>query len=87
MKNENPGMTFPEHIDGRWIDALSDEELQRAERELRASFAQHEVAEKARRGALYDLMRGPEALTRAWMRWSMVSTATRARGLPVRYRR
>lgn len=80
-------MTFPDHISARWIDSLTDEELQQAEWELRANFAQQESMEKARRGARYDLMRGPEELTFAWMRWSMVNNATRERGLRIRYRR
>lgn len=80
-------MMFPNRIDAPWIDSLTDQELQQAELELRESFAREETLEKARRGARYELMRGPETLTFAWMRWSMVSNATRARGLRTRYRR
>lgn len=80
-------MTLPDMIDARWIDSLSDQELKQAEGELRESFAMQESAEKARRGARYDLMCGPNALTTAWMRWSLVNNATRARGLQPRYRR
>jgi len=79
-------MTYPDRIDRQWIASLTDAELQHAESELRARFAEQETLEKQRRGAHYDLLRGPEALTAAWLRWSMVSNATRARGLSVRYR-
>ena len=80
-------MNLPEKIDARWIDALSDEELQSAEGELHARFTKLDAAERQTRGAAYDLLRGPEALTGAWMRWSMVSSAARARGLRVWNRR
>ena len=80
-------MTFPDRIDASWIDSLTDEQLQEAEGELRTQFAQLELKEKKRRGAQYDMMRGPDALTSAWHRWSMVNNATRARGLRSTYRR
>lgn len=79
-------MTFPERINAQWIDSLSDVDLVTAESELRESFAEQEAKEKKLRGAKYSLPRGSEALTSAWLRWSMVSNATRARGLRVRYR-
>ncbi len=80
-------MKLPESINARWIDSLSDKQLQQAERELRTSFAHEESAEKERRGARYSTMHWPASLTSAWMRWSLVSNATRARGLRIRYRR
>ena len=79
-------MTFPDNIDPRWVSTLSDDELQTAEWELRADFNEHESVEKERRGAAYDLMRGSAPLMRAWIRWSIVNAAARARGLRVRYR-
>jgi hypothetical protein len=79
-------MTFPDRIDARWIASLTNEELQQAESELRVSFAEQETLEKQRRGSRYELLRGPEVLTSAWLRWSMVSNATRARGLSVVHR-
>ena len=72
-------MTLPERIDARWIDALTDEQLQKAEKQLNAIFNKQQTAEKTRRGAKYDLMRGPEILTNAWIRWSMVRNAAEAR--------
>ena len=79
-------MNYPERIDSSWISTLSDEELQRAERELKKNFAAEEKAERKLRGKAYDLMRGPASLTLAWMRWSMVNTAARSRGVRVHYR-
>jgi hypothetical protein len=80
-------MTLPERIDSEWIKSLSDEQLQRAESQLRGSFSKEETAERKRRGNAYDLMRGPESLMTAWLRWSLVSNAVRSRGLRVSYRR
>ena len=74
-------MTFPDRIDARWIDALTDDELRQAEQELRGIFATEQSAEKARCGSAFDLMRGPEELTAAWMRWSIVRNATEQRGV------
>ena len=79
-------MRVPTVINARWIDSLSNADLERAELRLRAVFARRERVEKKRRGIRYRLLQGPEALTGAWLRWSMVSNATRARGLHVRYR-
>ena len=32
-------------------------------------------------GGAFSLLRGPDSLTQAWLRWSMVCNATRDRGL------
>jgi hypothetical protein len=80
-------MTIPEFVGRRWIDSLTDAQLQKAERELHKVFAQLETAEKVRRGARYELMRGGPALTTAWVKWSTVSAATRGRGLEVMHKR
>jgi len=80
-------MTLPDRITARWINSLSNEELQAAEKELHGFFFAEEGAEKARRGDQFSLLRGPESLTNAWLRWSMVCNATRDRGLRVHYRR
>jgi hypothetical protein len=77
-------MKYPDRIDGRWIDSLSDNELIDAENTLKQRFSREEKAEKKRMGDDYSIMRGPEALTSAWSRWSMVSAATRDRGLKAR---
>lgn len=74
-------MMFPERINARWIDTLSDDELREAEAELHGIFAAEQSAERARRGDAFDLMRGPEELTAAWMRWSVVRNATEQRGV------
>lgn len=79
-------MTYPDRIDASWIGTLSDDQLVKAEGELRKRFAEQETKEKKRRGSQYDMMRGPDALTTAWLRWSMVSNAARARGLRARQR-
>lgn len=79
-------MTFPDRIDASWIGSLNDDQLVQAECELRKRFAQQEAKEKKRRGMQYDLMKGPDDLTSAWLRWSMVNNATRARGLRARPR-
>ncbi len=80
-------MTLPDRITARWISSLSNDELQEAERTLHDEFSTAETAEKARRGAAFSMMRGPEPLTQAWFRWSMVCNATRERGLRTSYRR
>ena len=80
-------MTLPERIDADWIHTLTNEQLQRAESQLRKHFSMEETAEKKRRGDAYELMRGPESLMTAWIRWSLVCNAVRARGLRVPYRR
>ena len=79
-------MQVPEKIDKEWISSLNDDELKLAESGLRENFAAEEQAERKRRGPRYELMRGPETLLRAWMRWSMVNTAALDRGLTVKYR-
>jgi hypothetical protein len=80
-------MTLPERIDADWIGTLTNEELQGAESLLHGNYTREEMAERKRRGNRYDLMRGPEPLMTAWLRWSLVSNAVRARGLRVRSRR
>jgi hypothetical protein len=77
-------MKLPQSIDARWIKSLTDLDLLGAERTLHATFAKQELAEKKKRGAQYNLLRGPEELTSAWLRWSMVCNATRDRGLKIR---
>jgi len=79
-------MTIPDRITARWIANLSNDDLQLAERSLHGSFTEEESAEKARRGGAFSLLRGPESLTNAWLRWCMVCNATRERGLRTSYR-
>lgn len=80
-------MKFPERITPTWIGTLSNAQLQTAEGELHAKFTKLDTAEKAREGDNYVLLRGPEALVTAWLRWSMVNNATRGRGLDTLRRR
>jgi hypothetical protein len=80
-------MKMPEKITSRWLGTLDDTQLQAAEGQLHTKFAKLDSAEKAKRGEDYALLRGPEALVDAWMRWSMVSNAARGRGLLTARRR
>jgi len=78
-------MQLPERITAGWINSLGDKDLMDAESRLHELFSRVERQQKKLRGSAYDLMRGPEPLLTAWQRWSMVSAATRARGLHPRY--
>jgi hypothetical protein len=75
---------IPDHINGRWIAALGNDQLVNAEAQLHAVFHRHESAEKARSGSRYMLLQGPSDLVNAWQRWLLVSNETRSRGLVVR---
>ncbi len=74
-------MKIPENVNARWIDTLDDAQLLTAESSLHADFMKHETAEKRRRGARYNMFQGPNILVTTWLRWLMVSNATRSRGL------
>ena len=76
-------MRIPDKVNASWIATLGDEQLVKAEASLHKEFAQEETSEKQRRGAKYQMMRGPESLVSAWLRWLMVSNETRSRGLVV----
>ena len=78
-------MTIPDRIDARWIATLADEQLIKAESTLHADFHRQEVAEKKRTGSRYVLLQGPPLLVNAWLRWLLVSNATRTRGLVVNH--
>ncbi|MBK6489070.1 MAG: hypothetical protein IPF98_19975 [Gemmatimonadetes bacterium] len=80
-------MTIPERITARWIATLSNDELQAVERTLHGSFDKQDSSERLSKGSAYSLMKAPETLTNAWLRWSMVCNATRDRGLRTSYRR
>ena len=79
-------MMIPERVNAGWIDTLRDDDLLKAERTLHREFAKEETAEKQRRGANYVMLRGPESLVRAWLRWLMVNNATSSRSLVVHRR-
>jgi hypothetical protein len=76
---------IPEHVTGKWIATLGDDQLITAESMLHAVFLRHERAEKSRSGARYSVLQGPPVLVNAWLRWLLVSNATRSRGLTVRH--
>ena len=80
-------MKIPERVNASWIATLGDDQLVRAEATLHKEFAAQEISEKELKGARYELMRGPESLVGAWLRWLMVSNETRNRGLVVQRRR
>jgi hypothetical protein len=76
-------MKIPDKVNASWIATLGDDQLVRAEATLHKEFSQQEISEKERRGARYEMMRGPESLVGAWLRWLMVNNEARHRGLVV----
>jgi hypothetical protein len=79
-------MKLPEKINADWISALSDEKLVEVEATLHAKFVKEESAEKKRAGEKYEMMRGPESLMSAWMRWLLVNNETQDRRVVVQRR-
>ncbi|MFL5576722.1 MAG: hypothetical protein ACJ79S_12215 [Gemmatimonadaceae bacterium] len=77
-------MRLPETINFRWIDGLADDALLTAETSLHKKFSTLQAAERKKRGAEFQLMRGSAELLLAWDRWSRVSSAARERGLHLR---
>ena len=80
-------MTIPEKVDASWIATLGNDRLLKAETQLHATFQKEEIAEKKRKGANYTMLRGPQSLVDAWLRWLLVNNATRTRGLVVHRQR
>jgi hypothetical protein len=80
-------MTLPEKVNASWIATLGDDKLLKAETQLHAEFLKEETAEKKRRGAGYTMLRGPQSLVDAWLRWLLVNNETLSRGLVVQRRR
>ncbi len=78
-------MKIPDHINGRWISTLGDDQLVTAEAELHAMFRLQESTEKTRSGGRYMLLQGPSDLVNAWQRWLLVNNATRSRGLVIHH--
>ena len=74
-------MRVPEHVNAAWIESLADDQLMQAEAKLHALFCVQEKREKARAGARYSMMRGPEPLIAAWHRWLMVNNEALHRGM------
>ena len=77
-------MRLPETINASWIATLADEQLMQAEARLHELFRVQEKREKARAGARYSMMRGPEPLISAWHRWLMVNNEALHRGMVLR---
>lgn len=77
-------MRLPETITFRWIDGLENDALLAAEASLHTKFSTLQAAERKKRGAEFELMRGSAELLAAWDRWSRVSSAARERGLHLR---
>ena len=77
---------MPARITADWMDTLPDDRLLDVESSLYATFAALDQAERAARGAHYDLTRGPATLMTAWDRWSRVSSEARRRNLQPRRR-
>lgn len=76
-------MMIPEKVNASWIATLRDDQLVRAEASLHKEFVKQETAEKERRGSRYVMLRGPESLVSAWLRWLLVNNETSSRGLTV----
>lgn len=74
-------MTLPAKVNARWIATLGDSQLLEAESMLHAEFVDQEAAEKRQAGSRYTMLRGPESLVAAWLRWLLVNNETHARGV------
>jgi hypothetical protein len=77
-------MRLPETVNATWIATLGNEQLLEAEAKLHTLFCAQEKKEKARAGARYQMMRGPETLISAWHRWLMVNNEALHRGMVLR---
>lgn len=77
-------MKLPENVTANWASSLADDQLVQAEARLHAEFAKQERMEKKRTGDRYIMLRGPESLVSAWLRWLTVNNETRYRGVIVR---
>ena len=76
-------MILPDKVNGRWMASLDTAQLIEAESLLRADFEEQETAEKRRAGSRYTMLRGPESLVRAWLRWLLVNNETNTRGVMI----
>lgn len=77
-------MKLPEKVDSRWVASLADDKLMQAEAQLHTEFVKQEAAEKKRMGSRYTMLRGPESLVNAWLRWLTVSNEAESRHVRVR---
>jgi hypothetical protein len=77
-------MNLPVKVDARWIATLADNQLVEAEAQLHAEFVEEDRAERRRMGAKYAMLRGPESLVSAWLRWLLVNNETYSRGVLIR---
>jgi hypothetical protein len=72
---------LPPIVNAAWIATLGNDQLVQAEAKLHAEFSALEAKEKRRAGARYTMLRGPEPLVNAWLRWLMVNNAALERGV------
>jgi hypothetical protein len=75
---------MPSTVNASWIASLDDSQLLEAEQKLHEQFNVLETREKRRAGDRYVMLRGPEPLVTAWLRWLMVKNATMDRGVVIK---
>ena len=80
-------MKVPVKVDAEWIASLADAQLVEAEAKLHTEFVAQEEAEKRKMGSRYTMLRGPEPLVSAWLRWLLVNNETQARGVVLHRKR
>jgi len=76
-------MRLPERVNHQWMATLENDQLAEAESKLHTQFVKEEQAEKKRAGSKYTMLRGPESLVNAWMRWLTVNNEAQSRGIHV----
>jgi hypothetical protein len=79
-------MKMPERVNAEWVSSLSDKHLEEAAATLHAVFEKEDNAERKRAGEEYRMLRGPESLISAWMRWLMVTNEQAERRTPLHRR-
>lgn len=77
-------MIVPDRVTADWIATLGNDRLVTMESRLHSEFITEDEHERKRSGGRYVLLQGPAALVNAWLRWQMVNTEARSRGLLIR---
>ena len=77
-------MQLPEKVNASWIATLGDRQLVQAEALLHGEFVDQQNTERLRMGARYTMLRGPQSLVNAWLRWLLVNNEALSRGVNVR---